>query len=369
MPEPTEKGSTAHYLNQIFLAAGKRVGLFTSPHLLKWQERIRINGKPIDLPDDYDKKLEDGGFFINTAYLAKKVFEKEELDYIIIETGIGGKKDITMMFDADISVITTVSRDHMDVLGETLAQIAEQKAGIIRKNGIVFCHPQKPLVKRIIEQKAFMMRSHITFLSKKQIKNVRRKNGELTFDFEYKGHTLKQIVLMTPSSVQAQNAALAFMIAINEGITTPYIRKGLLVPFPGRTHIINKNLVLDVAHNPESFRTLENMLKSTFGRRRVNLFISVKKTKDIKMIANVIRSFAYRVFLVDLNDESYYALKEISHLFKHPNYLVGSAHALADSFLYAKEKSLEDQAVLVVCGTFYLTGEIYSLINSVYTDL
>lgn len=363
------KGSTAHFLNQIFLAAGKRVGLFTSPHLLKWQERIQINGKPVELEDDYENQLYDGGFFINTAKLAAEVFGKEELDYIIIETGIGGKKDITMMFDADISVITTISKDHMEILGKSLAQIAEQKAGIIRKNGITFCHPQRFFIKRIIEQHAFMMRSRIVFLKKKQIKHVRGVNDELTFDFTYMGHTFKRIELMTPACVQAQNAALAFMVAINEGITTPYIRKGLLVPFNGRTQIINKDLVLDVAHNPESFSALKKMLTHTFKHRRINLFLAVKKTKDIKAIAKVIRSFAYRVFLIDLNDEAFYAPKEISQHFKNPVYLLGAEHALIDSFLYAKEKSMDDRAVLAVCGTFYLTGKIYSLISSVYADL
>jgi len=363
------KGSTAHYLNQILMSAGKRVGLFTSPHLLKWQERIQINGKSIDLPDDYEKKLYDGGFFINTAHLAKAVFEKEDLDYIIIETGIGGKKDITMMFDADISVITTISKDHMDILGHSIAQIAEQKAGIIRKNSVVYCHPQRIKAKKIIQQRAYFMRSKITFLSKKQIKAIKLVDDVLTFDFMYKGHTFKKIVLSTASLVQAQNAAMAFMIAVNEGVATPYIRKGLLVPIHGRTQVINKNLVLDVAHNAESFVSLKRMLKAKFKNQKINLFLAVMNSKDIKGISKVIRSFSNRVFLVDLKEKSFYEPKEISHFFRNPTYLVGSEDALYDSFIYAKEKSLEEQAVLVVCGTFRLTGAIYDLINSVYADL
>ena len=110
------KGSTAHYLANIFKAAGKRCGLFTSPHLLAWQERIQIDGENIDMPDDFEKTLYEGGYFINTAKLAKELFDHAKLDYAVIETGIGGKKDITMMFDADIAVITTVGLDHADIL-------------------------------------------------------------------------------------------------------------------------------------------------------------------------------------------------------------------------------------------------------------
>ncbi len=359
------KGSTAHYLNNILLAAGKRVGLFTSPHLLRWQERIQINGQPIDYPDEYEKNLFEGGYFINTAKLAKEIFEQSDLDYMIIETGIGGKKDITMMFDAEISIITSIDKDHMDILGKSLSEIAAQKAGIIRKNGVTFSQPQKPQAARIIKHKAFMLRNQLTMLSKRQIKHIRHEKGGVVFDLDYKGHTVKNIQLASPSRIQALNAATALMVASSEGITTPFIRQGLSRPIKGRTHIVSNDLVMDVAHNAQAMKVLKATLRRNFPGRRINLMFVLQKTKDIKNIAKTMNQFGFRVFLVDFNDEKFYSPKDISHYFKRPHYLVGSGGALEKSFDYARIKSAEDKAVLVVCGSFYLTGAVYGLISSV----
>ena len=359
------KGSTAHYINNILLAAGKRVGLFTSPHLLKWQERIQINGQPIEYPDDYEKNLFDGGYFINTAKLAKSIFEQADLDYMIIETGIGGKKDITMMFDADVAVITSIDKDHMDILGRSLPEIAAQKAGIIRKNGAVFSQPQKSAAARIIKHNAFMMRNSLEMLSKRQIKNIRQDEKGILFDFYYKDTEFKNIQLANYSRIQTLNAATAFMVAANEGITTPFIRQGLAMPISGRTHIAGKDMVLDVAHNAQAMKVLKEMVKRNYPGRRVNVMFALQKSKDIKEIAKTINQFAYRTFLIDFNDKKFFPPKDISRHFKRPHYLVGSGGGLKKSLEYARIKSTEENAVLVVCGSFYLTGAVYGLISSV----
>ncbi len=248
------KGSTAHYLANIFKAAGKRCGLFTSPHLLEWQERIQINGENIDMPDDFEATLYEGGYFINTAKLAYDIFEHAGLDYAVIETGIGGKKDITMMFDADVAVITTVGLDHADILGKTIDSIADQKAGIIRKNSRVYSHPQKHRAALIIRERAFKMRAELTELSPKQIKRIRHDEETIFFDFEYQGKEYKEIKLSSIAEIQTQNAAVAFMLALDEGIDERAIRAGLLLPVMGRTEVFDDRIVLDVAHNDTSFR-------------------------------------------------------------------------------------------------------------------
>jgi dihydrofolate synthase / folylpolyglutamate synthase len=359
------KGSTANYISNIMIAAGKKCGLFTSPHLLTWQERIKINGKNIDLSNDYEENLYDGGYFINSAKLAYDYFEKSDLDYAIIETGIGGKKDITMLFDADISIITTIAKDHTEILGKSLTQIAHQKAGIIRKGKRVYSHPQKNVSKREINEEAYHKRTHVSYLKNNDIFNVRLlKDGQI-FNLKYDGRVFKDLKVASFSKVQTINAAMAFIVCLNEGVEIKRIRKGLIKPLKGRIEIINNKLVLDVAHNSSSLIELKSTLKKIFPGKKFNVMFATQKTKDIKEMSKIINRMAKKVFLVDLDSEIFYSPKDISTFFKKPHYLSGQKAKLRKSYAYAKQKSEEDNSILVVCGTFHLTGRIYSFINSV----
>lgn len=357
------KGSTACYLSNIFKAAGKRCGLFTSPHLLVWQERIQINGENIDMPDEFEQTLYEGGYFINTAKLAKEVFEHTDLDYAVIETGIGGKKDITMMFDADIAVITTVALDHADILGRTLEDVAYQKAGIIRKNNRVYSHPQKRIVSDVIHKHVFTQRAELTELKEKQISKIRHEDESIYFDFKYQGKTYPDIKLSNISEIQTLNAALAFMLAVDEGIDERAIRAGLLMPVKGRTEVFNDRVILDVAHNEDAFKRLKATVKQHFPNQKVSVMFAVQKTKDIKHIAKVIGSFADVVYLVEMDDRRFFEPKDISHYFKNPNYVSGKGGALGRTFEYVDKRTRD--GVLVVCGSFVLTGRIYPFISSV----
>ena len=357
------KGSIAHYLANIFKAAGKRCGLFTSPHLLSWQERIQIDGENIDMPDAFEETLYEGGYFINTAKLAKDVFEAASLDYAVIETGIGGKKDITMMFDADIAVITTVGMDHADILGDSLESIAYQKAGIIRKNNRVYSHPQKRKVSNIIHQHAFLQRANLTELKEKQIKHIRFDDEMILFDFEYSGQVYKDIKLSSCAKVQTLNAGVAFMLALDEGIDERAIRAGLLLPIKGRTEIFDDHVLLDVAHNEDAFLRLKETVRKHFPKQKVHLMFAAQKTKDIKSIAKIIGSFADAVYLVEMEDDRFFLPKDISRYFKNPMYISGKKAALENAFKNIKSRS--DDGVLVVCGSFVLTGRVYPFISSV----
>ena len=116
-------------------------------------------------------------------------------------------------------------------------------------------------------------------LSKRQIKHIRHEKGGVVFDFDYKGHTVKNIQLASPSRIQALNAVTAFMVASSEGITTPYIRQGLSQPIKGRTHIVSSDLVMDVAHNAQAVKVLKAMLRRNFPGRRINLMFAPAKNK------------------------------------------------------------------------------------------
>jgi dihydrofolate synthase / folylpolyglutamate synthase len=357
------KGSVGNYITNILMAAGKSVGLFTSPHLLKWQERIQIDGYNIDLPDEFENKLFENGYFVSTAKIAQKYFDENEIDYAVVETGIGGRRDITMEFEADISVVTTIAKDHMDVLGNKLSDIAYQKAGIIRETKPVYAMFQKPVVKHVLNEHAYEKRTQIDYLKKSSVKNICINKDNQTFDLVYQKKRYENIMVKNIASVQVYNAALAMIVCINQGVNIKHIRAGISKKISGRCEIINDNLILDVAHNTSSFETLALMLKRTYPKRAINFMVALRDKKQVDKIAKIINKLAYTVFLVDMDTANFYQPKDISNKFKRPHYLSGTDAKIQNSYTYAISKTKDIDGVLVVAGSFNLTGKIYSLIN------
>jgi len=358
------KGSLANYIANILMAAGNNVGLFTSPHLLKWQERIQVNGENIDLTDDFEQKLYKNGYFISTLKIAHKHFDESDIDYAIIEAGIGGRHDATMEFDADISVISTVAKDHMDILGKKLTDIAYQKAGIIRDTKKVYSFFQKLRVKHVLNEEAYKKRTSVTYLKKDHVSNIMVYEDKQMFELDYKGKIYNDIVIDNPSRIQIYNAALAFIIALDEGVDEQSIRNGLAKKIHCRTEVIDNNVVLDVAHNYNSFVKLVEMLKYKYPNRKFNYMIAMQNNKDIKKVARLINKTANRVFLVDMEMDNFFKPKDISNLFKNPHYLIGTDSQINKSYDYAYKKTVDENSILVVGGSFYLTGKVYSLISS-----
>jgi dihydrofolate synthase/folylpolyglutamate synthase len=272
------KGTTSHILSSIFQAAGYQVGLYTSPHYLDLRERIKINRKfisetaVIDFVNDYREHINNiqPSFFELMVAIAFNHFAKEKVDLAIIETGLGGRLDSTNIIDPMLSVITNISYDHQDLLGETLPEIATEKAGIIKKKIPVVIGEAQEEVRYVFEKKANELDAKISFADKHwkykiQAENIDHyqldifQNDTLVFEnikVDLKGEVFLKNMITALESMHIWNES-------NDFISKEFIQEGLSnikkrTYFLGRMHIIQEEplMIVDSAHNEDGLKAL-----------------------------------------------------------------------------------------------------------------
>lgn len=298
------KGSTAAMVASILTRSGCRTGLYTSPHLLTFTERIKIDGENIAedsfarLVDILKPEIEEANrlgvfgelttFEILTA-LAFAYFSEMKVDYQVLETGLGGRLDATNVAKPEVCAITSVSLDHMDVLGDTLSKIATEKAGIIKPGSIVACSPQFPEAMEAIERTCRKQRARLIKVGT----DVTWKQKGFSHDvqsFELRGlrgeYDLKLPLL---GDYQMENAAMAVTIIevlIGQGanIKPESIAEGLAqVQWPGRLQTLRRQprLIIDGAHNAYSAKKLVEAIKQHFDFTNAFLILGASSDKDV----------------------------------------------------------------------------------------
>ncbi|MBI1912490.1 MAG: bifunctional folylpolyglutamate synthase/dihydrofolate synthase [Deltaproteobacteria bacterium] len=290
------KGSTSAMLASVLKSAGLKVGLYTSPHLVRFNERIRISGKEISNKDisrlasvvkEAAAKTSSADkitFFEFTTAMAFLYFMDKKVDMAILETGMGGRLDATNTVAPLVSIITNIGMDHTDYLGDTIEKIAYEKAGIIKKNTPVITAAENTdaldVIKNIADKKNAPL-----YVFKKDFKVSPHKDR-----FNYKGLSadLRELKTNLAGRHQFKNAscALAALEILRDkgfNISDKAIKQGLNeVEWPGRIEIINKKplLILDSAHNPEGAATLRQALKE-FKYKKLTLVLGIMADKDI----------------------------------------------------------------------------------------
>ena len=271
------KGSVCAMLSNIFKAAGYKTGLFTSPHLLTVNERIRINNLPISNEEidmfiqKYKIDVEKTGatFFETITAMALWYFKKKRVDVCILETGLGGRLDSVSICEPIATVITPISLDHLEILGETLPEIAFEKAGIIKKGVICVSAQQNSSATKVLIEEANKKGSPIHFI-----------NGENNLE----------CAVNIPGKAQQENARLAVLTIQhlnNFDIPKPAIVHGLqTVEWFGRNQLIQKNpfVIFDVAHNIESMHSFLKYYKSLKISEDSILIIALQMRKQIQPI-------------------------------------------------------------------------------------
>ena len=306
------KGSTCSLISSILQSAGYKVGLYTSPHLVDFTERFKINNKPIDrekvseLLERIKPSIEKTAnapsyghptFFEVVTSMAFLYFFEEQVDYLVLEVGLGGRLDATNVCEPLISVITHVDYDHMDKLGNSLEEIAREKGGIIKPDGIVISSNQYEEayneIRKIADEKNSLVYStgrEISYeIVKSDIKGV-------IFDLKGINHNYKDLHTPLLGRYQADNAATAITAVEalkNKGITISEkaIRDGLeKVKWTGRLEIIRNNptLVLDGAHNPSGVKVVRDALKEIFSYQRLILVLAIFSDKDYKKMIQIL---------------------------------------------------------------------------------
>ena len=350
------KGSTCAMLESIYRAAGLRVGLFTSPHLVSFRERIQVNRRLIG-EDDVVRLVEElqpllgefapghhPTFFEMVTVMALKFFAEQDCDLIIWETGLGGRLDATNIVTPLVSVITNIQLDHQQWLGDTLAQIAAEKAGII-KAGI-------PIVTATVEPEALAVIERI----------ATEKRGPLTTsansEFRVPGSELSLL-----GEHQKINAALATAVVEvlqkQIPVSKEAIGAGLAnVHWPGRLQLITtdagRKILLDGAHNPAGAGALARTLKTDFPQERPALILGVLQDKDWRHICERLAPLARRILTVPVLSERSANPVMLADACRDIN---PSADVTACSSIGEALRKSDRDAFSIITGSLYLVGE------------
>lgn len=369
------KGSTSHLLAAVLQEAGYKTGLYTSPHLKDFRERIRINGKMIAKPRvvkfvQQHKKLFDRvepSFFEWTVALAFDYFGAEKIDIAIIETGLGGRLDSTNVIKPVVAVITNISLDHTNLLGKTLRKIATEKAGIIKKGIPVVIGETQDAVKSVFEKKAKKENAPMRFADEEfQLKKNRHQNSIpplLIADvFAGKNGVLKNLRCALAGNYQRKNIAtvLTSIDVLRENgfvISEKSIRKGFvnvsqLTGLQGRWQIISKKplTIVDTGHNEAGINEVMSQLKKT-PYKKLHIVFGMVNDKDPRLILKLLPRKAQYYFCKanlprSLNEVE---LKQIASTYN----LIGECYnSVRQALKTAQSKASKGDLVFVGGSTF-----------------
>lgn len=360
------KGSAAEYIWQIIMAAGEKCGCFTSPHLVSPTERFRANGKKIDVAtlDALLHEVEQKKLAVNdslfAAYTAAALlwFERMGLSYAVLETGLGGRLDPTNMVTPEVSVLTPIGYDHIDLLGDTIGKIAAEKAGIIKPDVPVISAWQLPEAEAVIRAEAERKRAPVHFVSTVNVLSASL-DGQ-TFEADGRQYYIRGIGEMQP-----EIAALAVLAARVMGFGEDAIREGQSrAVIPCRTQYIPgmPDILLDGAHNGPAVKSLCRTLERYFPDRKKILLFACMKDKDYADMAAQLAPRFEQVVVTSVSASRGADTLVLKELF--------GAHTscdVVDDAREACEKAWEivkaSGSLLVVCGSFYLAGAVLNFIN------
>ena len=386
------KGSTAATLASILQASGLRTGLYTSPHLIKINERIRLNGAPIsdddfvllhDIVDRTAERLVSEGelpwypsFFEMLTAMAFEHFARNKVEIAVIEVGMGGRLDATNVIEPRISVITDISLDHQKFLGNTVAEIAKEKAGIIRPGGIVVTLPQQPEANDVVGNTILNLKAR-SVDAVQYVPPVSPRNepflaagpavcAVFRYPLQFMG---KQILVQTPlvGRHQLRNVALAIATAeelSKQGfpVTPESIECGIReTHWPGRFQIIparagNPEYVFDVAHNPAGAWALRSTLSIAYKDRPLTFIFGTMRDKAIAEIAEILFPLAERVIATQANNPRSATPDEIRQAAARVSAEIETAASVPAALDRARVVA-GPQGLVVITGSIYIVGE------------
>ena len=357
------KGSTAAILQSILRTAGLKVGLYTSPHLVSFNERIRVNGSPIsnDFIIDFMKKFNDdineieSTFFETTTVLSLCYFYFKKVDVAIIETGLGGRLDSTNVLNPNLSIITSIDIDHQNILGNTIEEIANEKAGIIKKNTPLITFKQPKKILDILRNRAKTLNAKIEIVVDPQ--KIVVDNFSTKFVINNKIFSIPLI-----GEHQAYNAALAIRSSnIFMGpLSYQMIKDGVKnTVWPGRFQLLNNKLKIfyDVAHNSAGINTIRSTLNSLNALEKIGLII-LKEDKDVDQISNSLKGLFDELIISTVPNAQLMSIDELNKSLNRCNIICKPIDPIEKAFNYILDKA-EKGAVTIIFGSHYAARSIY----------
>jgi dihydrofolate synthase/folylpolyglutamate synthase len=391
------KTTTARMIDSLLFEMGLRTGRFTSPHLESYLERISINGQSINAKelifsfndlspylDLMDTKFENPiSFFEAMTALAFVAFAEHPIDVGVIEVGMGGQWDATNVVDADVSVITPIGLDHMEYLGNTIAEIAATKAGIIKEQGFVILAQQSPeaaveLLRRAAEVGADIAREGLEYSIDSRAIAV---GGQLISITGLRGH-YDDIFLPLHGKHQASNAAAA-LIAVEaffgeQDLDIDAVRAGFAnVTSPGRCEIIHRDptIILDAAHNPHGAKAIAETLQTEFTFDDVTGIVALMADKDALGILQALEPVMNQIIVTTNSSERSMSVADLTKL---ANQVFGADRVFAAGSLpEAIDKAIQDSVrplseeslAIVITGSVVTVGEARTAVRKKYAKL
>jgi dihydrofolate synthase/folylpolyglutamate synthase len=369
------KGSTASMIAAIFTAAGYKTGLYTSPHLVKFNERIRINGKPISsktvarltsvfYPEVAKNK---NTFFEAVTAMAFKHFAESEVDVAIIETGLGGRLDATNVLQPLVSVITTIGLEHTYILGNKIEEIAFEKGGIIKKGLPCVTGVASLKALRVLKKTCVQNKSQLIQVNPKQIHIRNSSLRGLSVDFVVAGKQLKRVKVSLAGVHQAMNALMAINTIEIAAQRTDFeinekaIRDGLrnIQKYSGiqaRLSIVRRNpLVLaDVAHNPEAVRKLCDSIEQ-LNIGKIHILFGLMLDKNFTAIISALRKIARSAYIVEAHTQRSRSAAELAKEFRRFGVVVKEFGDVASGIKSALQQG--DGVPILITGSHFVVGE------------
>ena len=371
------KGSVCNLIGSILQKAGYNVGIYTSPHLQRFSERIVVNNKEISeedvvslvkrvkpIVDEMRQQKNNPTFFEVVTAMAFQFFSDQEVDFAVIEVGLGGRHDATNIVEPIVSIITNVSLEHTDILGEKLEEIASEKAGIIKENGQVITAAEYKAC-RVIQRVSKEQNASLTIISRE---NWRRKAHNMRYQKFFIKGALADYNVKTPLLGEHQGENIALAIAAIEklqmqGIYVPNssITTGISTTHnPGRMEIISRNpvVLLDGAHNSAGISMLKKTLQDDFRYNKMILVIGIMKDKDVRRMLSIVIPISDYVVATQPNMIRASHPRVIEEIIKRidRNKKVVSKETISDAMEHAISNADKDDLVCVT-GSLFTVGE------------
>ncbi len=368
------KGSCIAFLEAIYRAQGYRVGSYTSPHILKYNERIKIDGEPVDdetICSAFERiesvrENTSLSYFEFCTLAALDIFWRADLDVQLLEVGLGGRLDAVNIIDAEATLITSICIDHCDWLGETREAIGREKAGIFRKGvPAIIGDPEPPvsLLQSANSKEAPVFRIGKNFFYEK------KGSG-----WNWIGEDRQMLDLPSPAlkgEHQYRNAAtvvstIRFMEKLLP-VKDASVRKGLSeVHLKGRFQIINDDIpvLLDVGHNPQAVRALADYIAQVFPGRRIHAVFSMMKDKDIKGVIEIMKPFVFKWYVSPLLNPRSATETMMRNSFQssHVNNVQFGFPDFTATISEARKNAVKGNLILVF-GSFFLVSEFLAGID------
>jgi dihydrofolate synthase/folylpolyglutamate synthase len=370
------KGSVCAMLESILCSAGYQAGLYTSPHLVSFTERIRICRKEIE-PEfitEFVNQLkaridrDQYTFFEVTTALAFLYFAEKKVEFAVVETGLGGRLDSTNLVQPEVAGITTISLEHTDILGKTLKKIAWEKGGIVKENIPTVVGNSEPLVVKTLKQICKQRKSRFVSVadtSRWRIKDIGLKGGQ--FDAKINGRRYSNLFVNLAGRHQVGNAVFALKVVeqLKEKgwhVSDGAVKQGLRAVFwPARFEIREKRplTILDAAHNPAGTRVLVDTFQDLLPGKKINILFGVMADKDYALMLKIMSSIAKKIVLVSPKIERAAKTSDLGEIVKKLGIEYNVTGSVKSGYSLLLSQSSQDD-VICVSGSHYTIGELLS---------